>query len=178
MPIQITTVVMSLLGVTFIFAGYFVQLFFFLWVMYALLIPIDIYTRTRIEKLKRDECFKTIQRTTVRSYRMRDGLIDKVILMIIMLALSVVVYFSAGAFGVDWITLAMSVVLTAFMALFLTNEFKSVVENMLEYNEYVGIKPSSALLLLGKVLGLVGGTISKRIKSEVNQLTNDDDRIK
>ena len=156
----------NILGVPFVFQAYMFNLFIFLWLLYGLLVPLDVWTRVRILKFT-----KTITKSDV----MRAGIAEKVQILILMAFLSACAYFIGGlSAGTDCgiLCVGSGTVVAIFMALFLITEFSSILENLVEYSQKSGAKVNPVVLLLAKTMGIVYVNLAKRLEGHVNSLNN------
>lgn len=155
----------TIFGVSFAFQAYMFNLFFFMWVLYALLVPVDVWTRIRILKLT-DE--------TTRSSKMRYGVAEKAQILIVMAFFSIGAYFLSGLFGGNacgFICISSGSVVSIFMGMFLITEFSSILENQLEFAHKAKIKANPVVIILAKFMGIIYTNLSNKLDEKVNLIT-------
>ena len=163
----------TVLGVTFTFGFHLPQIFAFMFMLYLLLVPVDVFTRWRVEKNNPVDD----TRTNFKSYKLRNGLIDKITVSIYMSLGAVAVYFIAGTLGANngvcsIICITANAIISIFMSMFVLSEFSSIIENTLDYAKITNTKPNPVTILLSKTLGIVYNQLEKKL----NNLIKDDDK--
>ncbi len=164
-------------GVPFVFQGFLMQLFAFLWLMYGLLVPFDVGTRARIEKYALN---KNIKGRRVHSHPMRKGLQEKSFVLAIMIVVAFGGYFISGIFNdgsvtCKFICISISTMLNLFMGMYVVTEIVSIIENQIEYSEISGQKVNPVTRLLAKTFGILYKGLAKKLESNVNSLNNNNE---